>query len=44
MTLIIKQIIGFFNLLNSEGGTNQIALGLALGVIIGFSQIGRAHV
>ncbi len=39
MTLIIKQIIGFFNLLNSEGGTNQIALGLAFGVIIGFSPI-----
>ncbi len=37
MTLIIKQFINFVKLLHSENGTKQIAWGLTLGVILGFS-------
>lgn len=37
MTMILKQLFSFFKMLNSEGGTNQLAAGLALGVILGFS-------
>lgn len=37
MTLLLKQIFAFFRLLNSETGTNQLASGLALGLILGFS-------
>lgn len=37
MTLILKQLIGFIKLLNSETGTYQIAAGLALGLLIGFA-------
>lgn len=37
MTLLLKQIFAFFKMLNSETGTNQLAAGLALGMVIGFS-------
>jgi uncharacterized protein (TIGR03546 family) len=37
MTLLLKQIFAFFRLLNSETGTNQLAWGLALGLVLGFS-------
>jgi uncharacterized protein (TIGR03546 family) len=37
MTLILKQIFAFFRLLNSDTATNQLAAGLALGVLLGFS-------
>lgn len=37
MTLILKQVFGFIRLLNSETGTRSIALGLALGLVLGFS-------
>lgn len=37
MTLLLKQIFGFLKLLNSDTGTNQLASGLALGLILGFA-------
>lgn len=37
MTLLLKQLFAFFRLLNSENGTNQIAAGLALGIMLGFA-------
>lgn len=37
MTVLLKQLFTFFKLLNSDSGTNQLASGLALGVILGFS-------
>lgn len=39
MTLLLKQIFNFFKLLNSDTGTNQLAAGLACGIILGFSPI-----
>ncbi len=39
MTMILKQLFSFFRLLNSETGLYQLSLGLALGVVIGFSPI-----
>ncbi len=39
MTLLLKQLFGFLKLLNSETGSNQIASGIALGFILGFSPI-----
>lgn len=39
MSLLLKQIFAFFKMLNSENGTNQLALGLALGLVLGFSPI-----
>lgn len=39
MTLLLKQLFNFIKLLHSETGTNQLAAGLALGVVIGFSPI-----
>ena len=39
MTLLLKQFFGFVKLLNSETGSNQIASGIALGFILGFSPI-----
>jgi uncharacterized protein (TIGR03546 family) len=39
MTLLLKQIFAFFRLLNSETGTNQLAAGLACGLILGFSPM-----
>lgn len=37
MTLLLKQIFAFFKLLNSDTGTNQLAAGLSLGLVLGFS-------
>lgn len=37
MTLLLKQIFAFFKLLNSDTGHNQLAAGLACGIILGFS-------
>lgn len=37
MTLLLKQVFAFFKLLNSDTGTNQLAAGIALGLILGFS-------
>ena len=37
MTLLLKQLFAFFRLLNSDTGSNQLAAGLAAGVILGFS-------
>lgn len=37
MTLLLKQIFAFFKLLNSDTGTNQLASGLAVGLILGFA-------
>lgn len=37
MTLILKQLFAFFKLLNSDTGTNQLAAGLSLGFVLGFS-------
>jgi len=37
LTIILKQIFAFLKLLNSEKGTNQIAAGIACGLILGFS-------
>ena len=37
MTLLLKQIFAFLKLLNSDTGTNQLASGLAMGLVIGFS-------
>ncbi len=39
MTLLLKQLFAFFKLLNSDTGTNQLAFGLAFGVILGFAPI-----
>ena len=37
MSILLKQLFAFFKLLNSDNGTNQLASGLALGVVLGFS-------
>ena len=37
MTLLLKQLFNFLKLLNSETGTNQIAAGFSIGLILGFS-------
>lgn len=37
MGLLLKQIFAFIRMLNSETGTYQLASGLALGVVLGFS-------
>lgn len=37
MTLILKQLFNFLKLLNSDTGTNQLAIGLSLGLILGFA-------
>ncbi len=39
MGLLLKQIFNFLKLLNSDTGTNQLAWGLSLGLILGFSPI-----
>lgn len=39
MTVLLKQLFAFFRLLNSDQGTNQLAAGLACGVILGFAPI-----
>ncbi len=37
MTLLLKQLFAFLKLLNSDTGTNQLATGLSLGLVLGFS-------
>lgn len=37
MTLLLKQIFAFLRMLNSDTGHNQLAAGLACGVILGFA-------
>jgi uncharacterized protein (TIGR03546 family) len=37
VTILLKQIFGFLKLLNSDTGTNQLAAGIACGMILGFS-------
>lgn len=37
MTLLLKQIFNFLKLLNSDTGHNQLASGLACGLILGFA-------
>lgn len=37
MTLLLKQLFAFFRLLNSDTGHNQLAAGLACGLILGFA-------
>lgn len=39
MTLLLKQLFNFLKLLNSDSGTNQLAVGLSLGLILGFAPI-----
>lgn len=39
MTLLLKQIFAFLKLLNSDSGTNSLAAGLALGLVLGFSPL-----
>jgi len=39
MTLLLKQIFSFLKLLNSDTGTNQLAIGLSLGLILGFAPV-----
>jgi len=39
MTLILKQLFALFRLLNSDTGTNQIAAGIACGLILGFAPM-----
>lgn len=37
--MLLKQIFSLFKLLNSETGTNQIAAGIACGLILGFAPV-----
>lgn len=37
MTLLLKQLFNFLKLLNSDTGTNQLAIGLSLGLVLGFA-------
>jgi uncharacterized protein (TIGR03546 family) len=39
MTVLLKQIFGLLKLLNSDTGSNQIAAGIAFGLILGFSPL-----
>lgn len=39
MTFLLKQIFGFFKMLNSETGHNQIAAGIAVGFVLGMTPI-----
>jgi uncharacterized protein (TIGR03546 family) len=39
MSLLLKQIFSFIQLLNSETGTHQIAWGIAFGFILGMSPV-----
>jgi len=39
MTLMMKQLFALFRLLNSDTGTNQIAAGVACGMILGFAPM-----
>ncbi|WP_347358340.1 TIGR03546 family protein [Bdellovibrio sp.] len=37
MTALLKQLFNFLKLLNSDTGTNQLAWGLSLGLVLGFA-------
>ncbi len=37
MTLLLKQLFNFLKLLNSDNGTNQLAMGMSLGLVLGFA-------
>ncbi|MES3038208.1 MAG: TIGR03546 family protein [Bdellovibrionota bacterium] len=37
MTLLLKQLFAFLRMLNSDTGTNQLASGLSLGLLLGFA-------
>ncbi|MBA3023073.1 MAG: TIGR03546 family protein [Gammaproteobacteria bacterium] len=39
MTLLLKQLFALLRLLNSDTGTNQIAAGVACGLILGFAPM-----
>ncbi|MBU0620748.1 MAG: TIGR03546 family protein [Gammaproteobacteria bacterium] len=39
MTLLLKQLFALIRLLNSDTGTNQIAAGVACGLILGFAPM-----
>jgi uncharacterized protein (TIGR03546 family) len=39
MTFLFKQIFGFFKMLNSETGHNQLAAGIAAGFILGMTPM-----
>lgn len=39
MTFLLKQIFSLLNLLNSDTGHNQIAAGIACGLILGFAPV-----
>lgn len=39
MTLLLKQIFGFLKLLNSDTGTISLAMGIALGFVLGMSPL-----
>ena len=39
MTLLLKQLFALINLLNSDTGANQIAAGIACGLILGFAPM-----
>jgi len=39
MTLVLKQLFALFKLLNSDTGSNQIAAGVACGLILGFAPV-----
>jgi uncharacterized protein (TIGR03546 family) len=39
MTFLLKQIFGLLQLLNSDKATNQIAAGVACGLILGFAPV-----
>lgn len=39
MTFLLKQIFSLFKLLNSDTGHNQIAAGIACGLILGFAPV-----
>ncbi|MFP5457118.1 MAG: TIGR03546 family protein [Bacteriovoracia bacterium] len=39
MTFLLKQIFGFFKLLHSETGNNQLAWGIALGFVLGMTPV-----
>ncbi|MFH0934944.1 MAG: hypothetical protein V1879_07035 [Pseudomonadota bacterium] len=39
MTLLLKQLFALIRLLNSDTGSNQIAAGVACGLILGFAPM-----
>ena len=39
MTLLLKQLFAFIRLLNSDTGRDQLAAGLACGIILGFAPL-----